>query len=86
MRLPLLILLVLPGLAMAQDSDGTDDNRKVKYAERTEIDFVGVEITSEMVRPPVVLIPEVERHGFEPMTELRTDFTREMRDSILQVR
>ena len=86
MRVLTLTLLLLPSLAVAQDVEGAEPVRKVKYAERTEIDFVGVEITSEMVRPPLKLIPEVIRKGFEPMTELRADFNAEMRESLLQVR
>ena len=86
MRILALVLLALPTVGLAQEVDGSDQNRKVKYAERTEIDFVGVEVTSDFARPQAILVPEVIREGFAPMIEPRTDFTAEMRESILQVR
>jgi hypothetical protein len=86
MRVLTLTLLVLPTLAGAQDVDGADQGRKVKYAERTEISFTELSVTSELVRPSGTLVNEPRRVGFAPMFDLRTSFETELRESVLQVR
>lgn len=83
----LLIFSVLAGLAvpaLAQDEDTS--NRKVQYKARTEIDFEGVDVSGELVKPQGSLLIDRKKAQFNPLIELRTDFNTEMRESINEVK
>lgn len=67
--------------AMAQDSE-----RKVQYKKRTEIDFEGVEVTGEMVKPQGALLLDRKRGSFNPLIKLRADFNDEMDKSVDQIK
>lgn len=69
--------------AFAQDGDG---DRQVKYKERTEIDFEGVDVSGELVKPSGSLLVDRKKAQFNPMIQLRTDFNPEMRESINEVK
>ncbi len=75
-------LLFLAGPAMAQD----DTNRQVKYKERTEIDFEGVDVQGELVKPQGQLLLDRRKASFNPLIRLREDFNKEMKDSVDQVK
>ncbi|TVQ91784.1 MAG: hypothetical protein EA397_09315 [Deltaproteobacteria bacterium] len=68
--------------ALAQD----DGDRQVKYKERTEIDFEGVDVSGELVKPSGSLLVDRKKAQFNPMIRLRTDFKPEMRESINEVK
>ena len=51
-----LVLFMLSGVAYADDTK--EEEPKVIYKERTEIDFEGVEIAGELVRPQGTLLLE----------------------------
>jgi hypothetical protein len=70
----------LGSTAVAQD-DG-----RVKYKERTVIDFEGVDVTGDLVKPQGQLLLERKRANFNPLIRLRTDFNVEMKRSIDQVK
>lgn len=61
---------------------GQENDRNVKYQKETQIDFDGIDITGELVKPQGSLI--IERSGvkFNPLIELRTDFDPEMASSV----
>jgi hypothetical protein len=67
-------------------ADDTKEEPKVIYKERTEIDFEGVEIAGELVRPQGSLVIERKRAKFNPMIKLRTDFDDEMDKSVDEVK
>lgn len=78
---PFLMLLVsVP--AFAQD----DGEREVRYQERTEIDFEGVDVSGELTKPSGVLLMDVKKTSFNPLIRFREDFDREMRESIDEVK
>lgn len=83
MRSIALMLLVLPlaTLATAQDEEA-QSNRRVKYAERTEIDFTGIEVTAGWNKPEGELVVDRIALEFPPMIDLRADFTAEMQGSL----
>ena len=56
------------------------------YKERTEIDFEGVEIAGELVRPQGQLILDRQRAQFNPLIKLRTDFDDEMDKSVDEIK
>jgi len=83
--LPLIAATTLLGLstsAMAQD----DSNRAVKYKERTEIDFDGVDVSGELVKPQGSLLMDRKKAQFNPLIELRENFNAEMRESVNEVK
>lgn len=78
-----LLLLVLSGAAYA---DEPKEEPKVVYKERTEIDFEGVEVTGELVKPQGSLLLERKRAQFNSMIKLRTDFDDEMDKSVDEIK
>jgi hypothetical protein len=82
-RMKYLVLFMLSGFAYA---DETEEEPKVIYKERTEIDFEGVEIAGELVRPQGSLVLERKRAKFNPMVKLRTEFDDEIDWSVDEVK
>ena len=79
----LLISSLFAAPAMAQDDDG---ERKIEYKSRTEIDFEGVEVDGELVKPTGALLLDRKRANFNPLIKLREDFNEEMDQSVNQVK
>jgi hypothetical protein len=79
-----LFLLLILGVSYANDSN--KEEPKVIYKERTEIDFEGVEIAGELVRPQGQLILDRQRAQFNPLIKLRTDFDDEMDKSVDEIK
>lgn len=78
-------LALLSSAAMAQE-ETTEDGRKVIYKERTEVDFEGVEVAGELVKPQGALLLDRKRASFNPLIKLRTDFNEEMSQSVDEVK
>ena len=76
-------LLLLSGVAYADE--GKDEPRVI-YKEKTEIDFEGVEVQGELVKPQGSLLLERKHAKFNPMIKLRTDFDDEMEQSVNEVK
>lgn len=80
-----LALSLFSGMALAQDDEG-DGDRKVVYKQKTEIDFEGLEVAGELVKPQGALLLDRKRASFNPLIKLRTDFNEEMAQSVDQVK
>ena len=78
-----IVLFLLSGVAFANDSE---EEPKVVYKERTEIDFEGVEVQGELVKPQGSLLLERKHAKFNPMIKLRTDFDDEMDKSVQEIK
>ena len=52
----------------------------------TEIDFEGVEVAGELVKPQGALLLDRKRANFNPLIKLRTDFDEEMEKSVDEVK
>ena len=78
-----IVLFLLSGAAFANDSE---EEPKVVYKERTEIDFEGVEVQGELVKPQGSLLLERKHAKFNPMIKLRTDFDDEMDQSVKEIK
>ncbi len=78
-----IVLFLLSGAAFANDSE---EEPKVVYKERTEIDFEGVEVQGELVKPQGSLLLERKHAKFNPMIKLRTDFDDEMDKSVDEIK
>ena len=77
-----LFFLIL-GIALANEPE---EEPKVIYKERTEIDFEGVEVDGELVRPQGALLLDRKRAQFNSMIKLRTDFDDLMEDTIKEIK
>ena len=78
-----LILFVLSGSAYANDEK---EKPRVVYKQKTEIDFEGVEIDGELVKPQGALLLDRKRAQFNSMIKLRTDFDDLMEDSVEEIK
>ena len=58
----------------------------VKYKDKTEIDFEGVEIEGELVKPQGALLLERRRANFNPLIKLRPNFDLEMKQSVKDIK
>jgi hypothetical protein len=78
------LLLSFSTAAFAQEED--ESGRQVKYKERTEIDFEGVDVSGELIKPEGALLMDVKRNQFNPLIRLRENFALEMKQSIDEVK
>ena len=76
-------ILISSGAAFADDNK---EEPKVVYKEKTEIDFEGVEVQGELVRPQGSLILDRKRAQFNSMIKLRIDFDDEMDKSVDEIK
>mgnify|MGYP004393002705 FL=1 len=83
MKCCMLMFLVMAGMAHA---DEPKEEPKVIYKERTEIDFEGVELQGELVRPQGSLILDRKRASFNSMVWIRTDFDDEMDKTVEEIK
>ncbi len=58
---------------------------KVVYKKTTEIDFEGLELEGELIKPQGALLLERRRAHFNPLIKLRKDFNIEMSDSVREI-
>jgi hypothetical protein len=70
--------------AFAQEVD--EEGRQIKYKDRTEIDFEGVDVTGELVKPQGQLLLDRRKANFNPLIKLRTNFNEEMKQSVNEVK
>ena len=78
------ILVLLSGPALADDQP--QEEPKVIYKEKTEIDFEGLEIEGELIKPQGALLLDRRAATFNPLIKLRTDFDKEMDDSVKEIK
>tara|TARA_Y100001963_G_C6652818_1_gene386578 strand:- start:268 stop:498 length:231 start_codon:yes stop_codon:yes gene_type:complete len=76
-----MFLILIMNLAFAQDED-----RTVTYKKKTEIDFEGVDISGELVKPQGALLLDRKRASFNPLIKLRADFNPEMSASVTEIK
>ena len=76
-----MFLLLITSLAFAQDED-----RSVVYRKKTEIDFEGVDVSGELVKPQGALLLDRKRASFNPLIKLRTDFNPEVSSSVSEIK
>ena len=80
-------LLLLTAIAAADEpQDDSAENRRIIYKEKTEIDFEGLELEGELIKPQGALLLERKSAKFNPLIKLRTDFDVEMSDSVREIK
>jgi hypothetical protein len=84
---------IASGPALAQDTPpadttaGTDDSgQKVLYKKKTEIDFEGLDVNGELVKPSGMLLLDRKRASFNPLIKIRSDFNEEMAASVDEIK
>ena len=77
----LLTTLLLSGTAFAEDS-----NSRIQYKAKTEIDFEGLEVAGELIKPSGSAINVRRSAPFNPLIKLRTDFNEEMNQSVNEIK
>jgi len=71
----------------AQDVPEPDaQDRTIVYKQRTEIDFEGIEIEGQLVKPQGSLILDRRVGTFNPLIRLRTDFEEEIKSSVNNIK
>ena len=76
-------LLLLASVAIAGEPT---EEPKVVYKQRTEIDFEGIDIEGQLVKPQGALVLERKTAAFNPLIQLRTDFNNEMNLSVQEIK
>lgn len=81
------MLVGMPAFAQDAPTGETDDaGRQIKYKERTEIDFEGVDVTGELVKPQGSLLLDRRRANFNPLIKLRENWNDEMKSSVDEIK
>jgi hypothetical protein len=58
------------------------DENTIQYQKKTEIDFEGIDVEGELIKPQGTILMERTRTSFNPLIQLRTDWNPEMRQSV----
>jgi hypothetical protein len=65
---------------------GSDPDPTVIYKKETSIDFEGLEIEGELLKPMGSVIRERKHAPFNPLIQLRTDFNDELKQSVTEIK
>ena len=71
--------------AFAQE-ESAEEGRQIKYKEREEIDFEGVDVTGELVKPQGSLLLDRRKANFNPLIKLRENWDEEMKQSVDEIK
>jgi hypothetical protein len=85
MRFLLAAAVFFSGFAYA-DPPETSEDVQIRYRARTEIDFEGVDVAGELIRPQGSLILDRKKGAFNPLIRLREEFNEEITDSSRLIR
>ena len=77
-------MLWLLFISLAQGQD--EPNPQVVYKQKTEIDFEGLEIEGELLKPHGAIVQERKGAAFNPLIQLRTDFSQEIKMSVSEIK
>ena len=79
----ILIGLSLLSLSAIAQEEG---EATVSYKDKTEIDFEGLEVAGELIKPSGSAINVRRSAPFNPLIKLRTDFNEEMNQSVNEIK
>ncbi len=68
--------------AMAQD----EDDASVRYKKKTEIDFEDISVDGELKKPHGAYLLDKRQSSFNPLIKMKTEFNKEMIESVNQIR
>jgi hypothetical protein len=83
----LLLVLLVATPALAQDTEPEPTTQKVKFKERTELEFDAVDVNATTSGPSMSTVTaRTPLDDFNPLIELRKDFSREIGQSVDEVK
>lgn len=85
MKKILVAIFLIPNFAIAEDTV-VEEDRKITYKQKTEIDFEGLDVKGELVKPSSSLVLERKNAAFNPLIKVRTDWNEEMDQSVDEVK
>ena len=77
-----MLWLLFISLALGQN----EPEPQVVYKQKTEIDFEGLEIEGQLLKPHGAIVQERKGAAFNPLIQLRTDFSQEMKLSVSEIK
>jgi hypothetical protein len=77
-----LVTLAVAVPVMAQE----EDEDSVRYKKKTEIDFEDVSVDGELKKPHGAYLLDKRQSSFNPLINLKTEFNKEMIESVNQIR
>ena len=80
-----LLLMILVSTASA-DNSTEEEQPRVIYKEKTEIDFEGIELEGKIFKPQEELILERQIAIFNPMIKIRDSFLYEINQSVTEMK
>ena len=81
-----ILVVTLLAFSTASHADETEDGQRIIYKQKTEIDFEGIELQGELVKPQGALLLDRKRANFNPLIKLRKDFDDEMDESVDEIK
>ena len=75
----------LIGILVSWSNAAHADEPKVIYKDKTEIEFEGMELEGDLVKPQGALVLERKRAHFNPLIKLRPDFKKEINNSVKDI-
>jgi len=73
-------LFCIGNISYADDTE--EEPRQIIYNQRTEIDFEGIEVQGQLLRPQGILLLDRKKGSFNPLIQLREDFEPELNESV----
>lgn len=73
-------------LMVAALAHAGDDEQKVVYKSKTEIDFEDLEIEGILQKPQSSLVLERKKANFNPLIKLRANFNEEIDQSVNEIK
>ena len=80
------ILVLALFFPLSADGQERGKNERIVYKQRTEIDFDGVDIQGELVKPQGTLLLDRRSAAFNPLIKLRENWNPEIKESIRMIR
>jgi hypothetical protein len=80
-------IILIASLLFAQPAKAEEEeDRKIQYKQKTEIDFSDLNIEAALVKPQGILTIERKQASFNPLIKLRKDFNQEMDQSVQEIK
>lgn len=80
-------IILIASLLFAQPAKAEEeDDRKVVYKQKTEIDFEGLNVDAALVKPAGSFVLERKQASFNPLIKLRTNFNEEIDKSTDEIK
>ena len=80
-------IILIASLLFAQPAQAEEEeDRKIQYKQKTEIDFSDLNIEAALVKPQGILTIERKQASFNPLIKLRSNFNEEIDKSTDEIK